>query len=231
MSENNRSKRTQRRWALLFCLAVSLVLTLAAREIAQVTMCSNAEVSKLRRLGGQSVDSSCSQFEVEGVIVVLTYKQSRLATFEVESKESLPMMKYEKLVRIARTLKALGPFLRERPIGIVEPSGWTNRVTEYSKAYVVRKEQTWSGATRGYGVKKFTVFYWLPLVGRITSKRTDEVEVKGFAGQVNYYVTIDGSEVGVSESDFRRLKKGQVVGLEATLGNDLARLVSRRQRH
>lgn len=227
MGENNGSNRTQPSVFYVLCFAV--ILTLATFAKAQEAKCTNADASDLCKLGGKPIDSSCRQFELEGTIVILSYKGSTLATIEVESKESLTSMKYERLVGIAGTLKALGPFLGEKAIGVVEPSGWTNRVTEYSKAYIVRREQTCSDAPEGCGIKKFTVFYWLPLAGRITSKRADEVSVNGFTKGVNYYVTINGSEVRVSESDYRQLKTEQVISLEATLGNDLARLVSRRE--
>jgi len=227
MDENDRNLRSQPSRFCLLCFAAGLVLTVVMGSAAQVDSCKNAEALELSRLGAKQVDPSCRKFEVEGAILILSYKASTLATIEVESKEGQPKVKYERLVGIAKHLKSLGTFVRGRPISTVGPSGWTSRVSEYSRAYIVRNEQTCSGAKAECGVKKFAVFYWVPLAGRITAKRIDEVAVKGFTKEVSCYVTVDGSEVRVSKSDYRRLKKGQAVNLEATLSNDLARIASR----
>jgi hypothetical protein len=147
-----------------------------------------------------------------------------LAAIEVEFSEIKPKIEYDRVVGMIEQLKSLGKFLKSRPIGVIEPSGWTSKTTEFSRAYIVRKEPTCSAGKSDCGIKNFTVFYWLRFTGKIESKRTERFELKGFVKRIRYYLVVSGRDVEVSGLDYRQVRKGHFIGVETTLGNDLARV-------
>ena len=204
----------------------------------------------LTQLGAKQLNPTGTEFEIEkGVILSLTYSRSSLAVAQItltsaykdpqigEVSEQqgdedqrhccMSRIAYDRILRNVGHLRPIGVFVCRDPTGAIPTSGWVRWTEEYSMARVVRLEKNCPSPDSpiGCGIAKFTIFYWLPLEGRIQRKRLEKIDLMG-SELIQYFVNIAGARVEVSESDYKRLHKGQVVKLARTLDSSPARIIS-----
>ncbi len=247
-------KRTHmRRMIQLGCLSIALVSIappMSAKRLSsrETSACSSETLETLRRLGAKQIDSSGTKFELErGVILTLSCSQKRLSAAQVgmtfdfgealtrngspecaaSAKENhccMSELAYRRFIEIVKQLEPFGILERQDPIGLVGPAGWLRTTEEFTHANLVRLQRTAAGDEPG--IAGFSVFYWLPLKGRVKQKRLETVDVGNQIGYARQFLTVDHAEVEVSDSDYQRIRKGQTVELERTIGGNLARILS-----
>jgi len=167
------------------------------------------------------------QFELGDIKITLIRDKSDLAAIKVEFKELSSAVKYDEVMQIVNQLKPVGNKKIDE-VGMIGPAGHITKNLQYSQAYVVRKERTCGeNEESNCGIEKFSVFYWLPLKGLITNKRTEEISIKPLDyNQTKYFITVNSKELEVSETDFNALLLGQFTELERTIGSNNVRLAS-----
>jgi hypothetical protein len=228
-------------------LAASKIKAMKAPKQESPT-CSNATIETLRQLGAKQLDSLGNKFELnDGIILSITCDEKALAVIQVRltntnslgyngdsenidvsSKSQyccLSKIAYDNLIKIINQLGPLGQYRRQNPISIIGPTGWIRKTDEFAHANIVKLERTGSVSYSNSGIAAFTVFYWLPLSGKVESKRVEIVEANQFIKKIRYLITVYNTEVEVSGEDYQRIGEGQVVELERAV-NSLARIVA-----
>jgi len=210
----------------------------------------NEQADGLKPMGAKNHDPSDNVSDPQdGVNLSVSYSEGRVAIIQVTltSKYNDPQMKesskqtsdenvrsccmskatYYRFLKSINQIRALGVLVQRDPIGVIPTSGWIRRTDNYSRASVVRLERNCpsSNARLGCGISKFTVFYWIPLEGKIKGKRIEKISFGG-PELIHYFVTIGSAEVEVSHTDYERLQEGQVVKLERVFTNLPARILS-----
>lgn len=210
-------------------------------------------VDLLKAMGAKQLEPNGSQFEVEaGVTLSLSYLGSTLAAVRVtltsahqgtnlkestlpeESNERVTCCmtgtEYARFLSIAARLKPIGTLTRRDTVGIIPTSGWVRRSDEYSRARTVYLERACADSKQqsDCGIARFTVFYRLPLRGKVSRKRVERSDVLG-TSMIRYLVTVGATEVEVSRRDYGRFHEAELVKLEHTLDNTFARVLTLRR--
>lgn len=133
---------------------------------------------------------------------------------------------YRRWLRAIAQVKSIGTFVRRESLASIPTSGWIRRSENYSRARIVRLERNCVNPhpKLGCGIRRFTVFYWVPLEGRVNAKHEKKSEFIG-PELTQYFVTVDDREVEISKADYERLQTGQIIRLERTLDSTLARRI------
>lgn len=128
---------------------------------------------------------------------------------------------YDELLKHVGQLESLGDFLSSGIFVVSGPRGVSHLTDEFACAQVRRAERDCKNPD-GHNrceVISFSVFYDLPLKGVVESKYVRAVDSHATPGLPRYFITIAGKEVRVSETDYDRLSKGQMVQAERKIGN------------
>ncbi|HEY0545111.1 MAG TPA: hypothetical protein VGC91_06910 [Pyrinomonadaceae bacterium] len=208
----------------------------------------NDELSQvLRQYGAQSLDARHTEFKLsDKVFLRLTRLKNILAAVHVFTQNPtkpyqvakltaeqncrgpyccLSGSSYNELLSLIDRLKPIGTFRSASPYGVVVTSGRVHFKDDYSESTIVKVGRTSSAAADSPPsdcISEFTIFYWLPLSGRIRSKRAESFELLELK---QYFIKVKNSEIGVSQADYERLKVGQTVKLRFTVSNDLAQIL------
>ena len=231
--------------AAITCIVLTAKASKASSQEAHVCPRDKAEI--LHRLRATQIDSSGTKFELgDGLTLSLFCEGQRLVTAQVTMDDSrinnnvpnndalvsesshccMSKSTYNKLVGIINKLEPIGFFEREKSIGIIRPTGFVQKTSEFAYANIVRLESTHSTSKSNNTIAAFTVFYWVPLNGQVQSKRIETIDVKPLIKKVRYWITVRDIEVEISSMNYRRIKVGQIVKLKTTANNNLAKIVS-----
>jgi hypothetical protein len=205
-------------------------------------LCNQQTIDAILRLGARVIDSSTQTFQLEPGIGLRAFcYERRLAAVRVEVKSDYPNVGtpsedlsdpddqrpccLTKTVfdRMVGELEKLGAFGRRRPdmeLGITGPSGWS---TDYHEFDHVRIE-TFGQSGGRFALNHFTVFYWLPVGGRVQAKHVVRSRIFGAFLYTNRWIRVANREFVVSRGDYRRVRIGRRVQLEWNIQSSFARL-------
>jgi hypothetical protein len=127
---------------------------------------------------------------------------------------------------IVDELQPIGSYLGREPGQVVPTSGKRRYHQDYEKAFEVisifKKKNCCDIFDR------LTFFYWIPIKGKVKSKYIEDFSEP----QYKRYMTIIAGEklevtLEVTEDDFQRLNKGDIVEAEYSLTNSYAKIVQK----
>jgi hypothetical protein len=136
---------------------------------------------------------------------------------------------YGRLLDLVSRFRSIGEPEGVSPFGVIGPSGWSTNSKRYANAVIVRFEKTCAEAEGTCGVAHFTVYYWLPVEGKLAVKRVRDVTLHGKDGEVldhrlQYFLRINRTEIEVSEADYSQVREGECLRVERLLTNALGRV-------
>lgn len=191
----------------------------------------SSQAETLRKRGYKRLkQKGPSSFTKSGIVLTLAYElayeSSVLSSVNVKYKDEVSIKEYYDALRLIEDLRSLGGSSERAIGGLIGPSGFITRTIDYPNALVRRRDHNCpDGNEPTCRVQNFTVYYWLPLEGRITNKRVEETAPQ-FIGAGRYYISVKKHEFQVTENEYQALKTGQYIKFKISPGSDLIRLES-----
>jgi hypothetical protein len=228
-----------------------LVLAVLLLPLISVTAFAQAESGKrrdgvygvLRQYGAKSLNAGHTEFRLNDYtfLRLIHTRKNTLAAIQVFTRNSknndraegqickgqfccISPSSYSDLKNLIDRLKPLGAFQSADTISAIPTSGQVNSTDSYLDSTIVRVHRVLGGpeSQQPDCTSAFTVYYWLPLSGRIASKRIDQFPGLGFS---KYFINIGNADFGVSQADYEKSRVGQKVVLRFTISNDLVQIL------
>jgi len=220
--------------------SLATILLLPSTSAAGAGAPTEGERQLLHLYGQKALASTGIDWPLEpGITAHAIFEGDRLAALQVslaavdedgdaQARCGISKTRYERLLGLASRFRPIGDALGDAPIGVIGPSGWTTRSSEYANARVVRFETTCTDTGDACGVARFTVFYWISTQGEVTARRAEDITLPASLGQAlalrRHVLRIGGIDVEVSEADYSHVQDGDCARVEWLLTNSLARL-------